>query len=57
MNAFFVDNGSWLGALPDPDECHDGTLDKSTNSMSNLYRGQIWNLCKSCQNMYQYYSS
>ena len=54
----FGGNGSWvyvLCVLSDPDECHDGTLKKIREiQVQSLYRGQIWNWCKSCQNMYQY---
>ena len=54
MNAFvFSDNGGWVDVLPDPEECHDGNLEKFK---VKVYTGvKMWN-SQLCQNMYHSYS-
>ncbi len=42
----FADNGSSVGILPDPDECHDGTLEQFEKFKVKVYIGsnmKFWN--------------
>ncbi len=54
--SFFADNGSSVGVLPDPDECHDGTLEHFEKFKVKVYIGvkfEIYaNRVKTCTNIF-----